>query len=688
MAARRSIHFLIPIAVLFVLVRLVYLRQLETSPLLELLTLDAAYYHQWAMRLMQGLGHPSGPFFLSPLYPLFLSGIYSVLGANPSAAVAVQIILSTGTLIFLFLAVRIFFDDTVAVFTSLLALLYAPWLYFDGMLLTSSLILFLNALLLFLLAHLFSGRTLHGWLWLAAGITAGLSALARPSVLLFILLLIVWFGLRRGRNVLASGKLRWRAITVLILGILAPLVPVLVRNMTVGGSSFLTTSSGGINFYIGNRVGAFGALEELPWLEASDPQTEAKRYREEASRRVGRSLTLEQASRYWMGEGLHDIVHHPGAWLQTQARKLWLTVQDGEIRTNLGLESVKSFCPIVRLMPLTWGLLFPLAAAGFFLRRHRKRETTFLILYLAAYLMINLIFFAASEYRYPMILVFLPFAAQFFVGIFRELRERQFKKILWAIVIYCAILVVANFPSRLRAELTNPSIDFFNLGSEAVNRGQIEKSIPLFTRALAAQPDYRHAHLELARSLWQVGNFDEARREFEEANMAPPDTLHGEPLSRILQEIGMLLEEGKYDEALAFIDSLFRSEAATPIEVLALRVENLKRLGRFEQVSRTYSYMAKRAPENPEWPYRAALAMRLTGDTTACDSLLEAALSIYPAYAPARVELASNALARGDTATARTQLRELRRIRVPIDSIRWKIKKLERVISGQAGASP
>ncbi len=688
MAARRSIHFLIPIAVLFVLVRLVYLRQLESSPLLELLTLDAAYYHQWAMRLMQGLGHSPGPFFLSPLYPLFLSGIYLGLGANPAAAVAVQIFLSTGTLIVLFLAVRIFFDDTVAVFTSLLALLYAPWLYFDGMLLTSSLILFLNALLLFFLAHLLYSKTSHGWLWLAAGIVAGLSALARPSVLLFVLLLIIWFGLRRGKNVLASGKLRWRAVAVLILGVLVPLVPVLVRNMTVGGSSFLTTSSAGINFYIGNRVGAFGALEELPWLEASDPQTEAKRYREEASRRAGRSLTLEQASRYWMGEGLRDIVRHPGAWLQTQARKLWLTAQGGEIRTNLGFASVKSFCPTVRLMPLTWGLLFPLAAAGFFLYRRRKRETTLLMLYLAAYLIINLIFFAASEYRYPMILVFLPFAAQFFVGIFRELRERQFKKILWAIAIYIVALVVVNFPSQLRAELTNPSIDFFNLGSEAVNRGQIEKSIPLFTRALAAQPDYRHAHLELARSLWQVGNYDDARREFEEANMAPPDTLHGEPLSRILHEIGMLFEEGEYDEALYYIDSLFRSEAATPMEVLALRGETFEKLHRFKEAAQVYLRIASRASENPEWPYRAALAMRSTGDTAACDSLLETALNIYPAYAPARVELASNALARGDTAAARTQLTELRRIRVPVDSIRQKIGKLERVIDEPAGASP
>ena len=108
----------------------------------------------------------------------------------------------------------------------------------------------------------------------------------------------------------------------------------------------------------------------------------------------------------------------------------------------------------------------PFAAAGLFLCGRRKREITLLLLYLTAYLIINLLFFSASEYRFPMILALLPLAASFFVNIFRELRERRFLRIAGALGIYLIVLVVANFPSRLRAELTNPSLDFFNLGSE------------------------------------------------------------------------------------------------------------------------------------------------------------------------------------------------------------------------------
>jgi 4-amino-4-deoxy-L-arabinose transferase-like glycosyltransferase len=685
MTAARSIRLLVPVVILFVLVRLIYLRQLEGSPLLELLTLDAKYYHDWAARLAQGLGHPPGPFFLSPLYPILLSGLYAFFGGpNPTAAVAFQIVLSTGTLLLLFFAVRNLFDSTIAVVACLLAVFCAPWLYFDGMLLTSSLILFLNAGLLLLLAHALRSERPKTWLWLAAGVVAGLSALARPSVLLFVVLVLVWLALGKKEG-LPVGRSRWLAGTMLVLGTLVALLPVLLRNISVSGSPLLTTSSAGINFYIGNRTGALGAYEELPWLEASDPQTEAKRYREEASRRTGQSLTLEQASRYWTQQALHDIVRHPAAWLTTLARKLWFTVQGGEIRTNLSFAAVRSFCPIVRLMPLTWGFLLPLAAAGLFLCWRSRRKMALLLFYLAAYLFVNLLFFSASEYRFPMILALLPLAARFLVGIFRELRERRLSRLVGALGIYLAVLIVVNFPSRLRAELTDPSLDFFNLGSEAVNRGQIERSIPLFTRALAAKPGFQQAHLELARSLWQVGNYDEARREFENARVAAPDTLHGAPLDNILREAWALYEEARYEEALAFLSDIFPAEATTPIEVMVLRAFILERLQRPEEAAYLFLRAASRDPANPEWVYRAALDLRSIGNLAACDSLLEVALAIHPAYAPAGLELGINALARGDTAAARVQLAELRRIRVPVDSIRIRIEELSRAIAGTLG---
>jgi tetratricopeptide (TPR) repeat protein len=396
-------------------------------------------------------------------------------------------------------------------------------------------------------------------------------------------------------------------------------------------------------------------------------------------------MTLEQASRYWMMQGFRDIATHPGSWSKTLLRKLWFTVQDGEIRTNLSFAASRSFCPVLRILPLTWGLLFPLAMAGLFLLWRHERHVHLLVLYLAAYLLANLIFFSASEYRFPMILALLPLAASFFVRLLREFQERRFSRIAQAVIIYLVLLVAANFPSSLRAQLTSPAMDFFNLGSEAVNRGEIEKSIPLFVRALAEKPDFPDAHVELARSLWQVGNYDEARAEFEQAGMAPPDTLRGSPLGKITSKVQMFCEEGDYQEALTFLDDLFPPQEPAPVEISAQRAFVLERLGRFEEAASIYADLSAREPGNPEWPYRAALAMKQQGNLMACDSLLNLAIQIQPAYAPARLERAVNALSRGDTATVLSELQELQRIRIPEDSIRLKARELTRRVKRASG---
>jgi Tfp pilus assembly protein PilF len=105
--------------------------------------------------------------------------------------------------------------------------------------------------------------------------------------------------------------------------------------------------------------------------------------------------------------------------------------------------------------------------------------------------------------------------------------------------------------------------------------------------------------------------------------------------------------------------------------------------GRYDEAAALYMQISEREPDNPEWPYRAALMVCQGGDSVTCDSLLEAAVAIYPAFAPARLELAENALSRGDTATVISQLFELRRIRIPVDSISTRVQDLSRKIAGQ-----
>lgn len=680
-AETRFLRLTLLMAALFVAVRLLFLHQISGTPLLRLPILDSEYYYMWAMRLARGFGHPEGPFWLSPLYPSFLAGAFKALGGfSTGLAAAMQCLLSVGTWAAMFYFSRRLFGNTVALVTAALAALYAPWLYFDGVLLSASLILFLNAAMLLLLvvrgglgdAHASpSGVSpvARDAIWIAIGLLVGLSALARPSVLIFAAMIAVWLALQTSPG-------RGRRLIYFLAAIAVLLAPALTRNLQQSGSLMLTTASGGVNFFIGNRAGASGVYDELDFVESFDPPREAEGYRAEASLRSGRKLTIEQASRYWAGQALDDIAHNPGDWLRLMLRKLWLTVQAEEIPTNLSFRGAAGFAPILGALPLRWGLLFPLAAAGAFLSWRKRKDLRVLWLYAASYLIVNLIFFSASEYRFPMILALLPAAGCALVEIARIIRARDSRQLLFGCAVYLIALIVSNFPSAFVARTIRPSADFTNMAVGLVDRRQIVEAVPLFARALAADPDYQPARMGLADALWRLGNYDDARREYQLLGLPAPDELSGSPLQQFLDSLYFFTEEDDYAGAFDFLNHRFPKDSAAPPEIWVNRAMVETRLGRHRDAISSLERGWQLEPDSPDWPYKAGMIALQIRDSARADSFFDAAVARYGAFAPARLAKARLALARRDSMEARAQLHELRRIRIPQDSLRRQVWQL------------
>ena len=80
------------------------------------------------------------------------------------------------------------------------------------------------------------------------------------------------------------------------------IVPVIVRNSIVGKDLTFTTTTAGINIYIGNHWGSTGSYTEAPFVMSADAAYEAQGYLLEAEQRTGKSLTPASASRYWLGD--------------------------------------------------------------------------------------------------------------------------------------------------------------------------------------------------------------------------------------------------------------------------------------------------------------------------------------------------------------------------------------------------
>ena len=135
------------------LVRLLHVWQLRRSPFFSLLMGDSRGYDEWAQRIAGGewLGHEV--FYQAPLYPYLLGVIYAAAGRHLLLVRIVQALIGSGSCALLALAGARLFSRRNGLIAGLMLALYAPAIFFDGLLQKSVLDVFFVCLALYLIAE-------------------------------------------------------------------------------------------------------------------------------------------------------------------------------------------------------------------------------------------------------------------------------------------------------------------------------------------------------------------------------------------------------------------------------------------------------------------------------------------------------------------------------------------------------
>jgi len=474
------------ILLLALLLRLSYVLQASSTPLFEVLLLDSEFYDRQAKALVAGQGWGEGVFFMNPLYPYFLALIYWACEARWWVVGAIQAALGAincGLIYALGLAA---WGRREGLVGAGLAAVYGVFIFYDGALLTATPILFFNLAALGSLLRWKEGGG-RAWLW-GAGICLGLSALARPLVLLFVGLLGGWFWTQR----------RLRAWGLVCLGCGVVLGPAVARNWLVGGEFVLTTSSAGMNFYVGNNPLATGIYAQAEFVPSAEPDQEREGFLREAQRRAGQPLTPAQASRFWLAEGLGFIRAEPGAYLGLLWRKFYLFWNDVESQNNLSYYLARDWVPLLRFCALDWGLVAPLALAAWGVLFRDRREAL-LEWYATAYLLGCLLFFVSSEYRLPAVPLLLLYAGRGLLWAREQWRLRAWRK-LGALALATLLLGGGiNHSDDLVRRLKSRRVDYYNFGMLYERRGEYRRAEELVRQALAIDPQFGPGLQALAR---------------------------------------------------------------------------------------------------------------------------------------------------------------------------------------------
>ncbi len=471
-------------------VRLAYLYQAVDTPLFDVLLIDSEFYDRRARAIVAGDWLGDRPFFMNPFYSYFLAAIYALLGAEYWWVGLVQAALGTGSCYLIYALGRKLWSARIGLLAAGMAAIYQPYVFYDGALLTAAPITFLNLAALYCLAH-------AQGVW-GAGLLLGLSATARPMVLLFVAAVAGWCG--------------WRQWGLVVVGCGLVVGAVAWRNLLVGGEWLLTTSSAGMNFYVGNHPAANGIYAQVDFLPSAEPDLEREAFIREAEARTGRELTAAQASRFWLMAGLRFAVENPLAYLALQGRKLYMFWNGVEAQNNLSLYLARDLVPLLRWCVLGWGLVAPLAVAGW----ATSRRSSLLDLYLASYLAACLLFFTSSEYRLPVVPVILLYAACWMANAAAWVAGGAHGRLLGSCLLVALVALPVNYRDAGAERLTRKRVDYYNFGTLYQRRGDWAAAENMFREALRIDPSFAPAASGLAAVVaQQEGGDSDIRRGLE-----------------------------------------------------------------------------------------------------------------------------------------------------------------------------
>jgi len=485
-------------------VRLVYLLEMYAkSPFTGFLYLDAFRYNSWAQSIAFGVQHAIELTFRAPLYPIFLAAIYKIFGYDLFIARLAQMLISALACAMIYFIAAKLFNKRVAVIGSLFAAFYGPFLYWAGEISFVTLIVFLDLVMLLLLLNaLEKPKKLY---WLFGGAILGLSAIARPNVLIIIpwvIILIFWMNKLKETGIVK--KLRFVYSLYFLAGIFVVILPVTISNYVTAKDFVLISSQGGINFYMGNNPDADGKSAQPPARVVSHGEFLDDAYLASvalAEEDAGKQLMPSQVSRFWYVKGVEFIIDQPGRWLELMEKKIAYFWTGDEVTNNEDTYYFTRFSNELKLLmwhrviAFPFGIICPLALAGIIVSRKLWRKLLLLYGYAFLYMVSVILFFVCGRYRLPVIPILLIFAGFTIDYGIRKLKSHQYKLFIGCLAMILVIGILVNL----------------DIG------GTIDRN-----RA--------RAHIYGARAYQNIENYESAIKEYQKAIELEPDdieALHG-----------------------------------------------------------------------------------------------------------------------------------------------------------------
>jgi len=402
---------IVSIFLLALALRLVYLFEIRDSLYFATLVLDGFEYDRIAARLLGGdwLLHYEGGYVHGLLYPYLLAPLKYFSGPGNFLPRLFQATLGSLSCVLVYRVAARCCPRPVPLIAGLLAAGYWPFVFYGGELLATTLVIFVELLLVLLLLR--GKETGFSWpIAVGAGLLLGLLAVTRSNLLLLSPVALGWIYLHTREA--PSG---WRKpLLAFSLAFVVALSPFLARNYVVQGHPL--PFQGGWSFYMGNNPDADGtpyARQGLTWqrLELLPLQRGI--------------VDPSEKGTFYIGEGVRFVREQPVDYLSLLYRKFRLFWHAFEIPVSADMRYYEANSLLSRILLIGFGVVAPLALVGLGWGWSRRRDLFLLYGFIAAYLASGLLFSVCSRYRLPAVPLLMIFAACGLWEIWTLVRQRN-----------------------------------------------------------------------------------------------------------------------------------------------------------------------------------------------------------------------------------------------------------------------
>lgn len=401
---------------LMVIFRLIFLNQIKiTDPdfFQPAQGTDMGMYDQSALDMVNG--NPlKGPFFYHPLYYYFLSFNYFIYGHNLFILRLVTGFLGLLNCWLIYSIAQRVFNRQIAIITSILLAFCGYFIYYESVMLSIGLTTFFSTAAIFFLLKDTDELKNH----IFSGLFIGLACLSQPNVLLFVPFAVFWLIFKWGIKEGGRYAILCLVATFIIIS------PITLKNYLDSGKFVLISTSGEINFWLGNHKGSLG------WFDVYGNELEALEKRVHSE---GQSVYLNDV---WQ-----VIKDDPKGYLNLLIKKKLLFWGNWDIPHQVGYDYGQQYSSLLRMpFMLDFTPIAILGLVGMIISLRRWwGKCLLLYLFTISYSFSVYIIMVHGRYRPPVLLPLIIFSSFFIWWLWEQIKSRNFLCLISAGLLLCTI---------------------------------------------------------------------------------------------------------------------------------------------------------------------------------------------------------------------------------------------------------